>query len=429
MIRRGVTLIELLVAIVIAGFVAFMAWNLVRDEQTNYTRTRSKIKLQGEAREAIRIIEGEMRNLGFNSFLNTALGASRTVVAPCAGADDSRIAFATGDSSSFLYVDSNSVPGGDEIQFRFHQSTGTGMTNCASAATPLQSISYRYNNGRLERRFCQGGAVATCATNGTWVPFLDSVVSFQLEYGLDADVAQEVYTKAALVTAGNWTASGVGGLGLAPTIVGSDTTYVLTGFDNTRKWVRFQTPIPQYRRTDTYLLSIQVIGNEAWRVDQAGFRAGIYDAAAGVDGPTDSNRIAVSPPIPGSMGQTFETIINPSANADSTRFLGFDGRLIAAPTSAGHTVTIRNISLRRISRGQYFRWIEAPTVAEKNRVRAVRISMLVKSRRSDADPAPGTFTGAQLGEAGASYTPSGADAGYSYILMQRIIPVVNNASL
>lgn len=427
MMRRGVTLIELLIAVIITGFVAFMAWNLVRDEQTNYTRTRSKVKLQGEAREAIRIMEGELRNLGFNSFLNTALGASRTVVAPCAGADDARISTGTGDLSSFLYVDSDSVPGGDEIQFRFHQSTGTGMTNCASATTPLQSISYRYNDGRLERRFCQGAAVATCVGTGTWVPFLDSVVSFHIEYGLDADTVEEIYTKADLVNAANW--STAGGLALAPTITGSDTSYVVTGYNNTRRWVRFNAAIPRYRRTDTYILSMKVIGDEAWRVDQGGFRAGVYNSTANVDGPLDSNRIAVSPPIPGSLGQTFETVINPAADADAARYLGFDGQLIAAPTKTGHTVTIRNISLRRISRGQYFLWTEAPSVREKARVRAVRISMLVKSRRSDADPAPGTFTGAQLGEAGASFTPSGADVGYSYILMQRIIPVVNNASL
>lgn len=427
MMRRGLTLIELLVAILIAGLVGFMAWNLIRDEQTNYTRTKSKIKLQGEAREAIRIVEGEMRNLGFNSFLNTALGASRTVVTPCAAPNDSRISPATGDSSSFLYVDSDSVPGGDEIEFRFHQSSATGMTDCASPATPLQSISYRYNDGRLERRFCQGNAVAACAVNGTWVPFLDSVVSFQVQYGLDADTIEEIHTTAALLSSSNW--STAGGLTLTPTINGGDTSYVLSGYNNTRRWVCFEVPIPRYRRTDTYILSMRVVGNEAWRVDQSAFRAGILNSAGNVDAPMDTNRIAVSPPIPGSFGRVFETIINPSVDADGERYLGFDGQLIATPTNTNHEVSIRNISLRRISRGEYFRWTEAPTVAEKNRVRAVRISMLVKSRRSDADPAPGTFTGAQLGEAGASYTPAGAEVGYSYILMQRIIPVVNNASL
>lgn len=427
MMRRGLTLIELLVAMIIAGIVSYMAWNLVRDEQTNYTRTRTKIKLQGEAREAIRIVEGEMRNLGFNSFLNTALGASRTSVSACGGSEDSRISAATGDSSSFLYVDSDSVPGGDEIEFRFHQSTPTGMTDCASPATPLQSISYRFNDGRLERRFCQGNAAATCATNGTWVPFLDSVVSFHIQYGLDADTVEEIHSTADLITDANWTTSG--GLELDPEINGSDTTYTVSGFNNTRQWVRFRSAIPRYRRTDTYILSMRVVGNEAWRVDQLGFRLGMMQSDGSVDASTDTNRVAVSPPIPGSLGWTFESVLNPSTDADGQRYIGFDGQLVAAPTNTDHSVTIRNLSIRRISRGQYFRWVDAPSVAEKNRVRAARISMLVKSRRSDADPAPGTFTGEQLGEPGASYTPAGAEVGYSYILMQRIIPVVNNASL
>lgn len=425
MIRRGVTLVELLVALIIAGIVAYLAFNLMQDEQTNYTRTRSKVKLQSEAREAVRIMEGEMRNLGFNSFLDMTLGASRTSVQTCTGADDARISPATGDSSSFRYVDSNSVPGGDEIEFRFHQSSSTGMVNCAAATTPLQSISYRFNAGRLERRFCQGNTVAACPTNGTWVPFLDSVVSFHLQYGLDADTVELVHSTADLL--GAWETAG--GLTVAPTIAGSDTTFTITGFDNTRRWTRFLTSIPRFRRTDTYILSMQVIGNEAWRVDQSRFRFGTYNNAGGVDSPLDSARVAVAPPIPGSLGWRYETVINPTTDADASRFLGFDGQLVATPTTTGHSVTLRNISLRRISRGQYFRWVEAPTVAEKNRVRAVRFSLLVKSRRSDADPAPGTFSGTQLGEAGATYTPTGSNVGYSYILMQRIIPVVNNASL
>lgn len=418
---------ELLVAVIIAGIVAFMAFSLVRDEQTNYTRTRSKVKLQGEAREAVRIMEGEMRNLGFNSFLNTTLGASRTSVEACTGAQDARISPATGDSSSFRYVDSNSVPGGDQIEFRFHQSTANGMTSCTSPATPLQSISYRFNAGRLERRFCQGAAVASCPTNGSWVPFLDSVVSFHIQYGLDADTVELIHSTPNLLNPALWVTGG--GLVVAPTIVGSDTSFVITGFDNTRRWTRILTPIARYRRTDTYILSFRVLGNEAWRVDQRQFRFGMYTNVGGVDSPLDSGRVTVSPPVPGSLGWLYQTVVNPTVDADGTRYLGFDGQLVATPSSSGHSVTLRDISLRRISRGQYFRWVEAPTVAQKNRVRAVRFSLLVKSRRSDADPAPGTFTGAQLGEAGATYTPTGANVGNSYILMQRIIPVVNNASL
>lgn len=427
MIRRGVTLMELLVAIIIAGIVAFMAFNLMRDEQTNYTRTRSKIKLQSEAREAVRIMEGELRNLGFNSFLNTALGASRTSVEVCTNAQDARISPATGDSSSFRYVDSNSVPGGDEIEFRFHQSTASGMTNCASATTPLQSISYRYRAGRLERRFCQGNAVATCPTDGTWVPFLDSVVSFHIQYGMDSDVDETILKTSDLLNPASWVTSG--GIVVDTNLVGTDTSFVLAGFNNTRRWTRILTLIPRYRRADTYILSMRVVGNEAWRVDQLNFRYGMYTNTGTIDSPLDSGRVTVSPPIPGSQGWLYEAVINPTVDADLIRYLGFEGQLVATPSTTGHTVTLRDITLRRISRGQYFRWVEAPTVAEKNRVRAVRFSLLVKSRRSDADPAPGTFTGAQLGEASTSYTPTGANVGNSYILMQRIIPVVNNASL
>jgi len=426
--RRGITLLELLVAIGLTGIVSFMAWNLLHDEQTHYTRTKTKIKLQADAKDAMRIIEGEMRNTGFNVVQNGALGANRTSIVACStSTEDSRISPATGDSSSFRFVDNNGVPGGDQIEFRFHQAGSDGMTSCTDASTPLQSVSYRYNAGRLERRFCQGSAVASCPTNGTWVPFLDSVVSFHLQYGVAAETTEVVLGNADLITPATW--STVGGLSLATTLAAGDTSFAITGFNNTRRYVRFLTAFPRYRRTDTYLLSFRVVGNEAWRIDKLKFAAGMYKSDGTVDGVLDTLTASVGYAIAGSTGWMVHTLFTPSVDADGSRYLGFEGQLVAAPASAGHTVTLRNIQVRRISRGEYFRWVENPTVAEKRRVTAVRVSLLVKSRRTDADPAPGTYTGAQLGESSASFTPSGAAVGFSYLLMQRIIPVVNNASL
>lgn len=427
MIRRGITLIELLVALGLTGIVSFMAWNLLHDEQTHYTRTKTKVRLQADAKDAMRIIEGEMRNTGFNAYQNGTLGVNRTTIDPCTGAQDARIAPATGDSSSFRFVDGNTVPGGDEIEFRFHQAGPTGMTSCTDATTPLQSVSYRYNAGRLERRFCQGAAVASCPTNGTWVPFLDSVVSFQLQYGIAAETTEVVLQTANLIAPGAW--STAGGATVAATIAGSDTSFAITGFDNARRSVWFLTAFPRYRRSDTYLLSFRVVGNEAWRVDKLKFAAGMYKSDGTVDGPLDTLTAPVGYAVAGSTGWMVHTLFTPSIDADGSRYLGFEGQLVAAPASAGHTVTLRDIQVRRISRGEYFRWVESPTAAEKRRVTAIRASLLVKSRRTDADPAPGTFTGAQLGESAASFTPSGAAVGYTYLLMQRIVPVVNNASL
>lgn len=429
MMRRGVTLIELLVAVLCAAIVAYLAWNLVRDEQTNYSRTREKIRLQSDAKEAMRIIEGEMRNLGFNHSLVTGADRRYVNLAPCAGAEDSRIDAANGDSSSFRYTNSATVPGGDLVEFRMHQGTPTGMQNCADATTPLQSISYRYNAGRLERRFCQGPAVATCATNGTWIPFLDSVVSFHVQYGVENPDDGVQYANTALATSGNWLNPGQ----LTATLTNTplDTNIVLTGFASATRVSRFLVPVPQFRRGETFLVSFRAVANPSWFQDGASFGAGFFQSNNNQDSPRDSFSIQPGYPVNGSEGWLVSMVFNPNVDsADGQRFFGFYGRLVAAPVAAAPpAITIRDLEIRRIGRGRYVNWIEAPSLAQKNRVRAVRVSLLVKSRRSDADPAPGTFSDANLGQTGATYTPSGSEVGFSYILMQRIIPVVNNGTL
>lgn len=429
MMRRGLTLIELLVAVLCTAIVGYMAWNLVRDEQTNYTRTREKIRLQSDAKEAMRIIEGEMRNLGFNHALVTGADRRYVNLAPCAGAEDSRIDAANGDFSSFRYTNSAAVPGGDVVEFRMHQGTPTGMQSCTDASTPLQSISYRFNAGRLERRFCQGADVATCPTDGTWIPFLDSVVSFHVQYGVETPDAGQQFANTALATAANWVNPGQ--LTATLTTTPADTNIVLTGFTSATRISRFLVPVPQYRRGETFLVSFRVLANSSWLQDGASFGAGFFQSNNNQDSPNDSFSVQPGYPVNGSQGWQVSMVFNPNVdNADGQRYFGVYGRLVPAPVAATPpTITIRNLQIRKIGQGRYINWIEAPTVAQKNLVRAVRVSLLVKSRRSDADPAPGTFSAANLGQTGASYTPTGSEVGFSYILMQRIIPVVNNGTL
>jgi type II secretory pathway component PulJ len=426
--RRGLTLIELLVAVICTGLVAYMAWNLVRDEQTNYTRTREKVRLQSDAKEAMRIIEGEMRNLGFNQILVTGSDRRYVSLSACTNATDARIDLAGGDTSSFTYTNSTGVPGGDEVEFRFHQASAAGMTTCDhTGASPLTSISYRFDDGQLQRRYCEGAAVATCATNGTWLPLLDSVVSFHVQYGVENPNAGLVFNTANLTNAGSWTASG--DLDVAVNPAAGDTTFQFTGLTGTTKFARFQTPIDTIARGQSYLVSFRILGNYAWTQDGARFGVGFVDASKNTDAATDLVPIQPAFPVDGSQGWTVSTVLSPSVDAIGARYLAFYGQLNAVQSTTGHAVTIRDIAVRRIGRGQYIQWYEAPTVAQKNRVRAVRVSLLVKSRKSDADPAPGTFSDVNLGQAGATYTPTGAAVGYSYILMQRIIPVVNNGNL
>lgn len=83
MSRRGLTLVELLIAIILTGIVAFIVIEMLGGEQANYTVTRRKIRLQGDAREAMRILEEEIKNTGFRTVVNASSPASMTEM--CAG--------------------------------------------------------------------------------------------------------------------------------------------------------------------------------------------------------------------------------------------------------------------------------------------------------------------------------------------------------
>lgn len=447
--KFGFTLIELMVAVIIAGLVAFMAWELVKDEHTNYTRTRTKVRLQSDAKEAFRILEGEFRNLGFNTVVSVTAGRSAMSASTCSGAGDARIDPVNGDSSGFRFVNSTTIPGGDQIEFRVHTPPSINMNQASSSwsvmdcNTNLQSISYRWNNGRIERRLCDGAAaVATCAADSNWVPLIDSVVSFQIQYGLLADTAETWFTSTEWQNAANWANPGAPTASLSSrqritTIATrSDTAIAFGRFDSNslRHGLLLGLPADEYRNNQTLLVSFHLLGSTGWLQRGGNLYAGFFHTDGTVDSPSDTLPITAGIQTgTGDSGIFYQLLFQPSvANADLQRVFGIMGKsrtggFIGSPLP--DTLFLRNLSIRRISQGGYFRWLEEPNLAQKNRVKAVRLTMLVKSRRTDADPDPGTFTGSQLGEPGTDWTPSAAEKRFSYILMQRIIPVVNNGNL
>lgn len=118
------TLIELLVALLISGIAASIAFILLRDEHSNYSRLRSRVKMQADARDALRIMEGELVNTGLNTGLLFSERDMMSLKCP--------LAFASGvDSSSFVHVNRNSASNpGDEISFSQYLPNDEGITTC-----------------------------------------------------------------------------------------------------------------------------------------------------------------------------------------------------------------------------------------------------------------------------------------------------------
>ena len=63
---------------------------------------------------------------------------------------------------------------------------------------------------------------------------------------------------------------------------------------------------------------------------------------------------------------------------------------------------------------------------EKKKVRAIGIHLLVKARKTTEEASPGPFDSVALGQSDLSFEPVGGEQHRSYVLFQRIVPVVNN---
>lgn len=63
--KRGFTLIELVVAIILAVIVIGIAWNMMADQRGNMVSVRQRLRTQAVAREALKTIESEIRIAGF----------------------------------------------------------------------------------------------------------------------------------------------------------------------------------------------------------------------------------------------------------------------------------------------------------------------------------------------------------------------------
>lgn len=415
MIRRGLTLLEMMIALALTGMVAYIALDMFAGQQANYTRTREKVKLQNDAREVMRILEEDIRNAGFRTTVvseATGIGGS---VGKCAYVLDK-------DSAAFTAGNQTTIAG-DTLRVRYIEPNSVnGTIACGyGSGTSYREIGYLQRNDTLFRRLRSDTTSAS-----EWVEMLNNVVTFQVEYGLLTDPTDLIANNAQLTAAANWAGSG----SMTATTTASAVT--LTNWKTSGAIVAcYKNPVtvdPRY----TYRISFDLAMSSNMRTGPDGidsnttsklpmFAVGFFSSSVGT--PTDT--IYTYPMDPALSSRRIEILLSPATAG--TRYLGFQTIYKSgANINSTQSVTISNASLVVASRGQYFTWVDAPSASQRPLVKAIKINLLAKASQTDGEKVKPTFT--NLDAAGLSYTASGKDSTRTHILYQRIIPVVNNGS-
>ncbi|MEN9307874.1 MAG: hypothetical protein RL173_1806 [Fibrobacterota bacterium] len=190
MMHRGMTLIELLVGVVIATIVGYIAFDLIRDENGNYTRTRTKVKLQADAREAIRIIEEDLANIGYRQGLLVVRGqagtkdTTATPINAKVHACDSSTALKMQLSNRVVVTDDNGS-GSDIIEAQFYRPTRDSGVECSSSPW---FVRYVVDNNQLWRYIWEPGSPSHQADGGNATDkalILENVTTLQAQVDLD----------------------------------------------------------------------------------------------------------------------------------------------------------------------------------------------------------------------------------------------------
>jgi type II secretory pathway component PulJ len=392
---RGVTLIELLIAVILTGLVVMMAFNMLSGEQGNYTHTREKVRLQESAREAVRILDEEVRNAGFRS----GVDISNTIAPNFTSCSDAMIAPGSGDSSSFVVHNNSSQAAGDTLDIRYYQIGSNYQVSCGGPLT----LQYRVASDTLYRNYNSSG----------WVPFLANVVAFQVRYGQFQDMTDSALTSNQVNLSTAWAGS------LAATASGG---YLdLTGWTTSTEYLRTTNAL-NLEKGSVYRVKATFKPNAGFWDTTNGYGSLSMGFVNSSGSPISSDTMAL---YAGTLADS-NYIIQADIPSDTTLsgvYLGLRARMKGSPTSP--KLSISSISLLRVNKGRYLQWYDTPTVAQKNRVKAIRIWLVVRSSKDNGEGVASSFSG--LGDYG-TFTVASSDSKKSLVQFERIIPVVNNGN-
>jgi prepilin-type N-terminal cleavage/methylation domain-containing protein len=349
---RGLTLMELLVAMALTGIVSFIVIGMITGQSANYTTTRTKIKLQSDTREAMRIIQDELKNAGFrtkDSIVNGVLTASS-----CGNS------FSVSGKTSYFMPLSNGV--------RFHvynpfQLAGSIM----SCGDDLYTVQYTWDSasGILSRKSVHGASASIASVDS--VPFLAKVTQFKLTYGVYSDTTY-------ILSGSDFASSSMQTTGLTATRA-SDSAVTLSGWSASTGNVRFLKVFSAMDTNATYRISFTAYGNTAFMDSTTGYsslKAGLF-----ANGSVSSNLFTFCPGTSAGAGsaRTIEYDMVPGSDVvgKSVTF-GIVGSMKSS--ASGATLSIGNLTIQKLNSGHVTSWVAGTdTTAPWNLVGAVQVQM------------------------------------------------------
>jgi len=428
--RRGMSLPELLVAMACATLVAWMAFDLLKDEQGHYTRTRGKVRVQADVREAMRVVEDDFLNAGYRSGVAT----SGVINAIAATAKAPQTVTCVLDPTLSPAIQVTDGTASDILMFQYYaQQTVAATVAPYPDCTKRIQTTYQVDvDSNLVRQY----VIWTAGVAGTPTTsiILPHVVTFQAQIGTDSstDLANPttndvVYQKVsdALVrgTASGFTASDIT----------AGRSYDFTGWTSGTAATLNGAPVSlaanaTYRVTASLVPSQEFI-NWMDTTNRANnfIRMGFVDPSSG--NWVDSVGVR-SLPLSGQPTQ-MSWIVRTSA-AKSLKF-HFEAKLTpASALTSTPTLTLQGLSMTRIRNASQDpllsaspNWVwhngDSGALGLRRTTRAVRLWIVAKSARTNKEGDQRKFD--QIGNWDSiGTTPKDQN---TYVLQERVIPVVN----
>jgi len=423
-IRRGITLIELLVAMLVAVIVGFLAFKLVVSENANYSRTRSNIRLQSDGREAVRVLEEDLLNVGYRAGLKI-YGTTTNYPASLNTCD-------TLLSVDRVAIQDGGATGSDILTFRYYDVSANQGVVCKGSPNVV-SYYVRSSDSTLARDFTPAVAAGTTPTTTTSI-VLKGAITLQAQLGVDttSDSVQSMRTTDTLWTQGEkqsiWTATSL----TAPVYDGTNQNLPLLGWTvGTEGKIATSTGVgvKTLQPNSTYRLSALVQVNAAFQTmfDTTNYNTNYIRIQVKGTGFTDSTSVKLPPTTnPTWVTWQFQT---GSSSVASTQLL-LRGKLTLA--GSGPAMYLSHLKVMRVRNagevgGQSpYTWenestVSATALAQQRQTVALHIWLLTRSANANNQVFHTSYSG--LGNLN-TFTPTAADRN-SYAIYDRVIPVGN----
>lgn len=325
--RKGITAVELLIYIVLFSIISLLIGKQFKVLVNNYSGGKRVAKQQSESRDLLAMMIREIRNTGFKVYVSgSGTSLSRNFAA-------GTFFTAANDSSSFKHL--QGIPG-DELTFYKATITSAGVLSS------VDTIKYYLSGTNLMRS--QGNTAKTIAEN---------VHALQFEYGIYA--VDSMLLDQTPITYNNWGTTGPAtksqqGADMLVTITGAGTGAIK---NNSNFKINSDQKV-------TVLLTL---------IPQDGFPGNLDSLRVSINSPL--NKILGTDkflPQTSAMRYTF-----PVASASSASLC-----IEYWATGAGKLL-LQGAEVHRSDLGSYT-WTNSPTDPQKRTVRAIRVSVLTRSR-------------------------------------------------